>query len=131
MNIEQKLDEVILMDLNGLKEIELGTDTYKVTVDGVTKLIEKKTDLARLEMEFQEKENARENDNYFKMKQLEKDSIDKKVNYGIAVFGIVTPLLVNRWFEYLMANASWRFEEFGTVTSSAGKEFTKRLFSKK
>lgn len=127
MNVEKLLDEVIEQELRDLKEIELGTESYSNTVEGVTKLIDKKKDLASVELEYQEKVNHRENENYFRMKEIENESKDRKINYVIVGLGIIIPASITIWG----AKSSWRFEEHGTITSNAGREFMKRLFSRK
>lgn len=127
MNIEKLLDEVIEQELKDLKEIELGTESYSNTVEGVTKLIDRKKDLASVELEYQEKVNHRENENYFRMKEIENESKDRKINYVMVGLGILIPASITIWG----AKSSWRFEEHGTITSNAGREFMKRLFSRK
>lgn len=127
MNVEKLLDEVIEQELKDLKEIELGTESYSNTVEGVTKLIDKKKDLASVELEYQEKVNHRENENYFRMKEIENESKDRKINYVMVGLGIIIPASITIWG----AKASWRFEEHGTITSNAGREFMKRLFLRK
>lgn len=127
MNVEKLLDEVIEQELRDLKEIELGTESYSNTVEGVTKLIDKKKDLASVELEYQEKVNHRENENYFRMKEIENESKDRKINYVMVGLGILIPASITIWG----AKSSWRFEEHGTITSNAGREFMKRLFSRK
>lgn len=127
MNVEKLLDEVIEQELKDLKEIELGTESYSNTVEGVTKLIDKKKDLASVELEYQEKVNHRENENYFRMKEIENESKDRKINYVMVGLGIIIPASITIWG----AKSSWRFEEHGTITSNAGREFMKRLFLRK
>ena len=127
MNVEKLLDEVIEQELKDLKEIELGTESYSNTVEGVTKLIDRKKDLASVELEYQEKVNHRENENYFRMKEIENESKDRKINYVMVGLGILIPASITIWG----AKSSWRFEEHGTITSNAGREFMKRLFLRK
>ena len=127
MNVEKLLDEVIEQELRDLKEIELGTESYSNTVEGVTKLIDRKKDLASVELEYQEKVNHRENENYFRMKEIENESKDRKINYVMVGLGILIPASITIWG----AKSSWRFEEHGTITSNAGREFMKRLFLRK
>ena len=127
MNVEKLLDEVIEQELKDLKEIELGTESYSNTVEGVTKLIDKKKDLVSVELEYREKVNHRENENYFRMKEIENESKDRKINYVMVGLGILIPASITIWG----AKSSWRFEEHGTITSNAGREFMKRLFLRK
>ena len=127
MNVEKLLDEVIEQELKDLKEIELGTESYSNTVEGVTKLIDRKKDLVSVELEYQEKVNHRENENYFRMKEIENESKDRKINYVMVGLGILIPASITIWG----AKSSWRFEEHGTITSNAGREFMKRLFLRK
>ena len=127
MNVEKLLDEVIEQELKDLKEIELGTESYSNTVEGVTKLIDRKKDLASVELDYQEKVNHRENENYFRMKEIENESKDRKINYVMVGLGILIPASITIWG----AKSSWRFEEHGTITSNAGREFMKRLFLRK
>ena len=74
-NYEQTLNDEILRELETLSnEEELGTDGYKITVDGITKLIDKAIELKKVENEVEEKVKNRELDNDLKLKQLEKDN---------------------------------------------------------
>ena len=97
MKIETLLHDEIKSELEELKKIELGSEKYKVTVDGLTKLVDKAIEMDKLNIEVQEKVESRENDNDLKLKQMEEERKDRFVRNGIAVAGIVIPTMVTIW----------------------------------
>ena len=127
MNIEELLDKAIRDDLENLSGVDFGSDEYKIGVDGLTKLIDQEIELRRLEIERQEKIESRKNDDEFKLKQLRDTRIDRIIGYAVNVAGIVIPVAVTIWG----TKVSLKFEEEGTITTTAGRNFFGKLFSKR
>ena len=103
--------------------MEIGTEKYKVTVDGLVKLIEKAIDIEKIETEV-ESTNA---DMAFKTKQMEDENKDRFVKNVIAVAGIIVPVGVTIWGTLV----SFDFEKEGTVTTIMGRGFINKLLPKK
>lgn len=126
MRIEELLNKEICEDLENLSDIDFGSDEYKAGIDGLTKLIDRDIELRRLEIERQEKIEVRKAEDEFKTKQLRDNRIDKIIGYVVNVAGIVIPVVVTIWG----TKVSLKFEEEGTITTTAGRNFFGKLFRK-
>lgn len=127
MNIEEMLRVEIKSELETLKTIELGTDTYKATVDGVTKLVDRAIEMERLGIESQEKVEAREIEAELKLKEMEEERKNRWIQNGIAVFTVVASTAVTVWGTV----KSIEFEKEGTITTIMGRGFINKLLPKK
>lgn len=127
MNIEEMLRVEIKSELESLKTIELGTDVYKTTVDGVTKLVDRAIEMERLGIEAQEKVEAREIEADLKLKEMEEERKDRWVKNGISVMGIVVPTVLTIWGTV----KSIEFEKEGTFTTIMGRGFIQKMLPKK
>lgn len=127
MRIEELLEKEICEDLENLSNTEFGSDEYKVGIDAVTKLIDRKNELRRIEVDRIEKTESRKADEEYKAKQIKENRIEKIVGYVVNVAGIVIPVVVTIWG----TKVSLKFEEEGTITTTAGRNFFSRLFFKK
>lgn len=127
MNIEEMLRVEIKSELESLKTIELGTDVYKTTVDGVTKLVDRAIEMERLGIEAQEKVEAREIESDLKLKEMEEERKDRWVKNGISIMGIVVPTVLTIWGTV----KSIEFEKEGTFTTIMGRGFINKLLPKK
>jgi hypothetical protein len=127
MKIETALRDEIMDEVEQLKKLEVGTEAYKVTVDGVTKLMDRAIEFEKLSIESQDRVEAREIENDFKQQQFEderKDRIVKNVLTGLSIF---IPVGVTVWGTF----KTLKFEETGTVTTSMGRGFISKLLPKK
>ena len=115
MKIETLLHEEIQDEFESLKQIEIGTDEYKATVDGLAKLMDRAIEIDRFNSESEDK-----------TRQMEEDNKDRMVRNSIAVAGIVIPTFVTIWGTV----KTLKFEESGTITTNAGRSFINRLFKK-
>lgn len=126
MRIETKLHEEIQEELKGLKQIELGTDEYRATVDGLTKLMDRAIEINKLDSDREDKLDQQAVEMEFKTRQLEEDIKDRKVRNRITIAGLVVPTVVTIWGTL----KTLKFEESGTVTTNAGRNFINRIFKK-
>lgn len=125
MKIETILQEEIKSEFEELKGMELGTDEYKSTVDGLTKLVDRAIKIEELNNDAQDK-IYKENELDLKQQQIEEERKDRKVRNSITVASIVIPTIVTIWGTL----KTLKFEEVGTVTTNAGRNFMNRLFKK-
>lgn len=125
MKIETILQEEIKSEFKELKSMELGTDKYKSTVDGLTKLVDRAIKIEELNNDAQDK-IYKENELDLKQQQIEEERKDRKVRNSITVASIVIPTIVTIWGTL----KTLKFEEVGTVTTNAGRNFMNRLFKK-
>ena len=125
MKIETILQEEIKSEFEELKGMQLGTDEYKSTVDGLTKLVDRAIKIEELNNDAQDK-IYKENELDLKQQQIEEERKDRKVRNSITVASIVIPTIVTIWGTL----KTLKFEEVGTVTTNAGRNFMNRLFKK-
>lgn len=127
MRIETLLREEIQNEFESLKKEALGTEEYKVTVDGLTKLVDRAIEYEKLDIDCKERVETREFENDLKLKQLKEEKKDRSFKNGIAVAGILIPSVITIWGTL----KSLKFEEEGTVTTIMGRGFINKLLPKK
>ena len=123
MKIKETLYKEIEDELQALNEIEVGTDEYKSSVDGVTKLLDRAIEIEKHEAEMKEREAER----IAKNLQVAEEQKDRVVKNYISAGGVVLPLLVTIWGTL----KSFKFEKDGTVTTIMGRGFINKLLPKK
>ena len=123
MKIKETLYKEIEDELQALNEIEVGTDEYKSSVDGLTKLLDRAIEIEKHEAEMKEREAERIAKNI----QVAEEQKDRVVKNYIAAGGVVLPLLVTIWGTL----KSFKFEKDGTVTTIMGRGFINKLLPKK
>lgn len=116
MHTNDKLRAEIDRELEAIKDMEVGSDKHSAAVDHVTKLYDRLIETERLEGEGYDKAESRKD-----------EKKNRLIGYIISGLSIGVPAVVNIW----AFKKSMKFEEVGTITSQAGREMFKRLFSKK
>ena len=127
MKIETLLHEEIQDEFKNLKEMELGTEEYKTTVDGLAKLVDRAIEIDKLNIDAQDKIDSREIEVDLKQQQINDEKQDRKIRNGISIAGIVIPTIVTIWGTL----KSFKFEKDGTVTTIMGRGFIQKLLPKK
>lgn len=127
MSIETLLQEEIQNELGELKRISVGTDEYKTTVDGVTKLMDKVIEMKKLNIENIDKAETREFETDIRLKQMQEERKDRIIKNCIAVAGIIVPTLLTIWG----TKKSIEFEKEGTFTTIMGRGFIQKMLPKK
>lgn len=126
MKNETMLHEEIQSEFEELKKIEVGSDKYKTAVDGLTKLMDRAIEIDKLNVSVEDRRDTRDVDAELKQEQLEADVKDRKVRNAISLAGIIIPTAVTIWGTL----KSLKFEETGTVTTNAGRNFMNQIFKK-
>lgn len=126
-SIRELLDEEIQVEFEKLSKLEVGSESYKATVDGLTKLVDRAVEIDKTEMENATKIEAQNIENDLKALQIKEDNRDRWVRNGIAIAGIVVPSVLTVWGTL----KSFKFEETGTVTTILGRGFINKLLPKK
>lgn len=122
MNYEAKLNDVIVRQIEEMDRLEVGTEPYKIAVDGVCKLIDKSVEIRKIRVSKVEKDDER----IVKMNQLENDKKERKIQMFINIGGIIIPVIVTVWGTL----KSFEFEREGTVTTILGRKFVGNLLKK-
>lgn len=125
--IRSKLHIEIEEGFDELNKMEIGTDQHKAAVDELSKLMDRAIEFEKVENEAEDKRKTRENEKTLRLKQMEDDKKDRLVKNCLTGASILSGIGVTVWG----ALKSWKFEETGTITSTAGRKFIGNLFSKK
>lgn len=123
MNIEEQLRKTVQSELSELEGIEVGSEAYKIAVDGITKLADRV-------LEFDTRASTKalaEAEQSLKQKEMDEEKKDRVIRNGITVVGIVLPLIVTIWGTL----RSFEFEKEGTVTTLMGRGFINKLLPRK
>lgn len=126
-SIRELLDEEIQVEFEKLSKLEVGSESYKATVDGLAKLVDRAVEIDKTEMENATKIEAQNIENDLKALQIKEDNRDRWVRNGIAIAGIIVPSVLTVWGTL----KSFKFEETGTVTTILGRGFINKLLPKK
>ena len=127
MNLEKKLHDEIGREIELLKGMEVGSESYKTLVDGVTKLTDRAIEIDRFNAEVEEKAATQKFENELKLKQMKEEKIDRIAKNCLTAVGILLPIGVTIWG----TKASFEFEKEGTVTTIMGRGFINKLLPKK
>ena len=127
MEIEKLLHDEIVDELGGLNTLELGSDKYKVTTEGIVKLMDRAIEMDKLSKELDERQKNRNEDLELKYRQIDAEIRDRKIKNVITVVISGVGTIVTIWGTL----KTLKFEEVGTVTTMAGRNFTNNLFKRK
>ena len=127
MNIETQLHEEIVDELTTLSKMDVGTEEYRITVDGVAKLVDRAIEMEKLAQSKEDQISDRLFERDLKLKQMREEKLDRYIRNGIAIAGIIIPVMVTIWG----TKASFEFEKEGTVTTIMGRGFINKLLPKK
>lgn len=116
MNMKTLLDVEIEEKTVALANLDPGSKEYNTAVDSITKLMDRRIELEKLETSEAQAEQ-----------QMREDRKSRFVKNLIDVGAIVLPLAVTVWG----AKVSFKFEENGTITTAVGRKFMDKLISKK
>lgn len=119
------VDEEIVDEISQLKGMAVGTEEYRTTVDGIVKLMKESNESVRLKAELKKSEEAQEFEKNQKLKQAKEELIDRWVKNGLTALSIIGGFALTIWG----TNKTLRFEETGTITTTAGRKHTAKLFS--
>ena len=136
--VRELLVKQISSQLEELDKLDVGSNEYKTTVDGISKLLDKLNESTKndydywnaqasreLEKELKEAQMKQEND--MKEKQLTEDRKDHLIKNGLTAAGIISTAVLAVWGTY----TSFKFEEKGTITTIMGRGFINNLIPKK
>ena len=127
MNVDKLLCGEIRNELSELKNMEVGSESYKVTVDGITKLVDRAIELEKIDIESQERAETREFEKEARLKEMKNEERDRLIKNLLTGVGLVVTTGVTIWGTL----ASFKFEESGTVTTIIGRGFINKLLPKK
>lgn len=127
MSIKTLLEQEINDEFDTLKRIEIGSDSYKATVDGLAKLMDRAIELEKFETEREDRNQHQADELDLKERQLIEDKKDRWWKNALAAAGIIIPTGVTIWGTI----KSIKFEQEGTITTIMGRGFINKLLPKK
>ena len=127
MAIPALLETEIEAEFEKLQSMEVGSEQYRTTVDGLTKLLDRSIEIDKYRSEARDKEENRKIDTNFKSKQANDENKDRLIKNGLTLAGIVIPSVITIWGTL----KSLKFEQEGTVTTIMGRGFINKLLPKK
>lgn len=125
--VETLLEEEITREFKALSDLAPGTEDYKVTVEGLTKLTDRAIEIDKMKAERKEKREATNSENYYRTQQLEADNKDRLVKNVLSAVSIIGGFALTVWG----TKTSIKFEETGTITTIMGRGFINKLLPKK
>lgn len=126
MNIDDLLQEEIEQEFDDLKSIEMGTEKYKASVDGLAKLVDRAIELKKFDADRDDKESELEvksKDLELKEQQAENNRKDQLIRNSISIASVVVPTLVTIWGTL----KTFKFEEEGSITTNIGRGFINKI----
>lgn len=121
--IRKKLAEDVNTLLGELALAKPGSKEYQDISNEVTKLLDRVVEFEKVDINRWNQEAEHQ----LKMKQSEDDRNDKLIKNGLTAISTIGGFGLVVWG----ALKSWKFEEMGTITSSAGRKFMNMLLSLK
>lgn len=126
MDVKNLLVEEIEKEINSLEDIEFGSEEHKIAVDTVAKLLDKHNELEKMEIESRDKAANRVMEQDLKVMQMKEDRKDRIVKNCLTATSVVSGIALTIWGTF----KTLKFEETGTVTTTAGRNFFSNLFHK-
>ena len=121
--IKDKLDAEIESQLDILSETAFDSDAYKNGVENVAKLIDKRNEIEKIDLESKKQESSIESEK----EQKQENKKNQIITHAISIGAIVIPVFVTIWGTC----KTLKFEETGTVTTIMGRGFINKLIPKK
>lgn len=123
MSVKNVLSEEFHNELKELRKLKVGTDEYRIAVEGVTKLADRIIEIEKNEQEASIKEISRQDENELKAAQLEDEKRAQLIRNWIEGIKIVGGLGFAAWAFV----ASMNFEKEGTLTTEGGRNALRQL----
>lgn len=123
MSIKHDLIEEFNNQLEEVSKMEVGTEKYKITMDGVTKLADRIIEIEKCEAESDIAEETRVNNELSKAEELRIDKRDKIIRIVIEGVKVVGGFGLTAWAFV----AAMNFEKEGVLTTEGGKAALRSL----
>nr|DAI11816.1 MAG TPA: hypothetical protein [Caudoviricetes sp.] len=127
MSTKKLLEEEIQSEIEEISKMEVGSDKHKAATEALAKLMDKYNEMDKLELEYQDKYDNREEDRRLKEKQLQHDKKDALVKNVLTGVSVVGGFALTIWGTC----KSIKFEETGSFTTIMGRGFIQKLLPKK
>lgn len=125
MSIRTQLEDEIREEFEALRKIEVGTESYRTAVDGLTKLVDRKIEMDKVEVDAKERVLNRNLETEFKEMQLADDRKDRAIRNGLTAATLVVTTGTTIWG--ILKSLKIEFKDNEMVTSTVGKELMKKV----
>ena len=125
MSLKTEIREEVQNELKELRKMALGSEEYRSTVDGVTKLADRVIEMDKLDNERQVQAENQETEMELKREQMKEEKKDRLIKNCLTGVSVVGGILVTIWGTIVSIN----FEREGTFTTSAGRKHVNKLLS--
>lgn len=125
MSIRTQLEDEIRSEFEALGKMEVGSETYRATVDGLMKLVDRKTEMDKVEADAKEKALTRDIETEFKEMQMADERKDRWVRNGLTAATLVVTTGTTVWG--ILKSLKIEFKDNEMVTSTVGKELMKKI----
>ena len=128
MGVKNLLREEITDEIGHLSKMEVGSEDYEKTVNGLTKLVDRLNEMEKIEMEKTNSNVENEckiEEQDLKRQQLEDEKKDRLIRNGLTGVSVIGGLAVTVWGTL----KTFKFEETGTITSQAGRQFINKAIN--
>lgn len=123
------LEKEVNAKMEELEYLDPHSDEYKAAVDALTKLTDRILEFEKIELE-ETKVRSNEQLEYDKLDveetKVSNEKKDNKIKNWLTAAGIVVPSVLAVWGTI----KSIKFEQTGTITTIAGRNFLNKLFKK-
>lgn len=127
MSVKALLNDEIKDEIEQLRKVELGSDQHKIAADALAKLLDKSIEMDKLDLEYQDRFEARDAENELKQKEIEDEKKDRKVKNILTGVSVIGGFALTVWGTC----KSIKFEETGSFTTIMGRGFIQKLLPKK
>ena len=149
MNEERELlRDAITRQLKAMQGMEVGTDEYKSAVDSLTKMVDRKNEIDKIDLQYhQQNDEKKQHDRDYGLKkrqlnqeiysrerelklreqQMAAEKKDRRIQHSLTIVSLGTNVVLVVWGVY----KTFKFEETGTVTSPLGRGFINMILPKK
>lgn len=127
MNAETRLYDEMETVSNKLMDLTPGTEDYDKVLNAYMTLYDRSIELYRIEADSEDKAAARESAKELELQKAKGEKGNRIVQAVINAAGIVLPIILTVWG----TNKTLKFEEEGTISTTAGRNFFSQLFRKK
>lgn len=128
MGVKNLLREEITDEIGHLSKMQVGSEEYEKTVNGLTKLVDRLNEMEKVEMEKTNSNVENEckiEEQDLKRQQLEDEKKDRLIRNGLTGVSVIGGLAVTVWGTL----KTFKFEETGTITSQAGRQFINKAIN--
>lgn len=127
MSTRKMLEEEIQSEIELIGKLEVGSDSHKAATEALSKLLDKLNDMDKIEFEYQDRYETREEQSRLKKKELEQDRKDQRIKNTLTGVSVGGGLLVTVWG----ICKSLKFEEKGVYSSLISRGMINKILPKK